>query len=465
MKRLLLGLSVLFVISGLALAQSTVVEKKTVAFESLERCIEAEVFQPGFLVGDSNYHSIVAASDGKIHFTVNTHDIDHACRYYTFDPKTETMTLVGELDKILGEDAKTHISQGKVHTPLFEHDGKLWFATHTSFYQGGLPGTDSGDRIPHSGGHFMSYDLETGGFTDLAKVLPSEGIITMNMDKANEILYGLTWPSGLLVSYDIKKDELRCWGAVQGRGEWGRRPWEWDRICRALGIDPEGNVYGSTMDGLIWQYARNQLPRVRYIEGLDLSRVPLSQSAEETMKGDFQNNWRVIEWNPSTKSFWGLLFETTTLFEFIPSANYIRSVAELRPEPYQGMPRNPEISQLGFMIGPKNTIFYLAHGPAVEIEGRPPVQSGLYLLTYEIDQGKFTDHGPIFSKDQRRVFFSESIAIGPDDHIYSVAWVEVTDPERAAVIREARKSGPVETEQMVYEILLTRLPKWRRFVN
>ncbi|NOY57572.1 MAG: hypothetical protein GXO75_01385 [Calditrichaeota bacterium] len=130
------------------------------------------------------------------------------------------------------------------------------------------------------------------------------------------------------------------------------------------------------------------------------------------------------------------------------------------------MPRNPEISQLGFTIGPKNTIFYLANGPAVEIKGRRNTQSSLYLLTYNIDEKKLINHGPIFSTDNRRVFFSESIAIGADDHIYTVAWVEVTDPERARSLNSARvKGAPAETQNIVYEMLLVRLPQWQNFVN
>ncbi len=452
-------------ISLQAFGQRPEVEKVTVPFESLRSFVKAELFQPDFPEGDCNYNAIVAASDGKIHFVIGTHHRDYACRYYTFDPRAEMVTLVARLDEALGEDARRQISQGKIHTPLFEHKGKIWFATHTSFYEDGLPGRDSGDKSPYGGGHLMNYDLETGQFTDLARVMPSEGIITLAIDPPHEMLYGLTWPSGILVSYSIPRKELRCWGAVQGRGEWGLSPREWDRICRNLAVDPQGNVYGSTMGGLIWKFDPRQLNPVSYVEGLDLSQVPFSQSAQETMKGDFHHNWRVIQWNPKTSSFWGLHFETTTLFEFIPSVNYIRAVAELRPEPYQGMPRNPEISQLGFTIAPKNTIFYLAHGPAVEMEDRPPVQSAVHLIIYRIDQKKLINHGPILSADKRRVFFSESIAIGPDDRIYTVAWVEITDPKRKAAVGKARAYGPAETEKMVYEILLVRLPRWQQFVH
>ncbi len=442
---------------------SAVVKKRSIPFESLGRYIEAELFNPRFREGDSNYHALAAVSDGKIHFAVNSHDPDRAARYYTFNPATKAITFVAEMDTALGEDAKTQVSQGKIHTPIIEHNGKVWFATMTSFYEGRLPGTGNYGKSPYGGGHFVSYDLKTGQFTDLAKVIPSESIITMNMDTKNEILYGLTWPSGLLVSYDIKGDELCNWGAVQGRGEWGEHPWEWDVICRTLAIDPEGNVYGSTMDGMIWHYDRTQARRVRYIEGLDLARVPRVQSAEEELKGDFYHCWRVIRWNPNTNSFWGLHFETTTLFEFVPSAKLIRAVAELRPKAYRGMPRNPEKSQLGFMIGPQNTIFYLAHGPAVAVQGRPALQSNLYLLTYDIDRGILTDHGPVFSHDGRRVFFAESIAIGPDDHIYTVAWVEVAGANQKGRAAEAAPFGPEETVNAQYQILLARLPKWQTF--
>ena len=370
------------------------------------------------------------------------------------------------MDKAVGEDVEKQFSQGKIHARMFEYKGKIWFVTHTSFYEGYLPGRKYNGKIPYQGGYFMNYDLKTGKFNKLAQVFNNNGIITMTMDKKNEMLYGLTWPSGMLVSYNIKNKDLRYWGAVQQRGEWGHRGNEWDMICRTLALEPNGCVYGSTMKGKIWKFDPAEYPPVGYIKGLDLKRVPFSQSSAATLKGDFRNNWRTIEWNPKTNSFWGLHFETTTLFEFVPSENYIRAVVEMRPKLYQGMPRNPEISQLGFTIGPRNTIFYLANGPAVEIKGRRNTQSSLYLLTYNIDEKKLINHGPIFSADNRRVFFSESIAIGADDHIYTVAWVEVTDPERANALNSARiKGAPAETQNIVYEMLLVRLPQWQNFVK
>jgi hypothetical protein len=452
---LLLGLSVAWPAFG----QNITVEKATIPLAEVPRTITAETFDPDFPVGDSNYHALEPISDGTLHFVVNTHDLDYGCRYYIFDPITGTITEAPNIDRSLREPAGTHVPQGKVHTPLFEHEGAVYFATHIAFYEGGLPGRDAGDRVPYSGGRFMKYDLKTKKFVELAKVMPSEGIITLTIDKANEVLYGLTWPSGILVSYDLETEALKTWGAVQGRGEWGAHPHNWDRICRTLGVAPGGKVYGSTMHGRIWEFVPGELNPVTYLEGLDLSRVPRSQSAAETLRGDFQQNWRILDWNPKTDSFWGILWETTALFEFRPEERYVRAVTELRPNEYQDMPRNPEISQLGFMLGPDQTIYYLAHGPAVDVPNRPAVQSGLYLLTYNMATGEQINHGPIFTEGDRRVFFTESIALGSDDKLYTVAWVEVTDPKRRAEIQTARKQGPEETESMVYEMLLVRFPR------
>ena len=441
--------------------------KKTIPLESVKKIITAEIYQPDFLWGDSGYTALLATSDGKIYFSIGTHKNDYAARFFCFDPATKKVTTIAKLDEIVGEDSKKQFSNGKIHTRMFEHKGKIWFATHTSFYsRAGLPGTEYNGKKPYLGGHFMNYDLSTGKFTDLAQIFCHEGIITMTMDKENEILYGLTWPSGILVSYDINQDDLRYWGAVENRGEWGHHPHEWDMICRTLALDPDGCLYGSNMIGQIWKYDPKQDRPVKYIEGLDLKNVPFAQSAKATLKGDFKHNWRTIEWNPKTNSFWGLHFETTALFEFDPFTNYIRAIADMRPEAYQGMPRNPEISQLGFTLGPQNTLFYLAHGPEVVVKGRTDTQSSLYLLTYNIDDKKLINHGPIFSSDKRRVFFAESIAIGKDDHIYTVAWVEVVDPERKKTLTSARTEGsPAETKGMVYEMLLVQLPTWQTFIN
>jgi hypothetical protein len=372
--------------------------------------------------------------------------------------------MVGDITEVLGIDVEKQLPHGKIHTPLVEYDGYLYFATHTSQYDGSLPDMTPDDgRPPYEGGHFMRYSLDSGTFDDLAHfTLPNEGIITMAMDTANTTLFGLTWPSGLLLSYNLEEEILHHWGAVQERGEWGQIPEEWDLINRRLGVDPDGNVYGSTDTGRIWQFLAGQQRPVHYLDPLTMDHLPPAQEQDFSYAPEthfFWRNWRTILWNPNTESFWGLHGGSTQLFEFKPSAGTLRSVVSLRADGVPAGQRNPFRTQLGFLLGPDNTLYYLAHGPALEIEGRRTVRSSVRLITYNIDTGERIDHGTLLGPDNRRVFFTESIEIGLDGRIYTVAWVETIDEERMAQVQAARGGAvPEETKDVIYEIQLVRLP-------
>ncbi|MHC4556245.1 MAG: hypothetical protein ACYTFW_03035 [Planctomycetota bacterium] len=428
------------------------------------------------LLGDCCYHNLISASDGRIYFGIGTHNANSSARLYRFNPATNRVKRVAKISEVLGVNPEKQVSEGKLHTPLFEHKKKLWFATDLGFYYKDLPPKDYGVREAYRGAHFMSYDMKAEQCTDLAQIFPHEGIISMIMDKKNEILYGLTWPAGILVSYDIETKDMRYWGATQGRGEWGHRDYKFQSICRTLAVDPDGYVYGSTMDGLIWKFDRSEVRPVSYINGIDLSKVPLAQAEDPSKHSEMNiywrtpmlnHNWRVIRWNSETDSFWGLHHECSTLFEFVPSRTLIRSIADLKPQAYRTHVTSPRITQMGFIIGPdKKTLFYLAHAPCIKIEGRPDIQSSLNLITYDIKKGRYKDHGPILSTDNRRVFFGESIAIGSDDHIYSVVWVEVIDPGRLSHAKAARQAGSTgEARKTIYEMMLMRLPKWFEFTH
>lgn len=91
--------------------------------------IQAQLFDPGYLQGDSNYHSITVASDGLIYFSINTHHPHSSARLYKFNPADETIELVGDITQVLGEDVNQQVRHGKIHTPLVEHDGYLYCAS------------------------------------------------------------------------------------------------------------------------------------------------------------------------------------------------------------------------------------------------------------------------------------------------------------------------------------------------
>jgi hypothetical protein len=425
--------------------------------------IQVEVFDPGFLEGDCNYHSITPASNGLIYFTIGTHHADESARIYAFDPETDELVEIARMNAALGEDPMAVVPHGKIHTPLIEDEGYLYFTTHTSTYDGNLPDVvpDTG-RAPYPGGHFVRLDLETGIVESLARIpLQNEGLITLEMDTERNRLFALTWPSGILYTYDIGTGQLLQFGATQGRGEWGQLGQDWEFICRRLAIEPGGKVYGSTNEGRIWEFNwENQRP-VKVLEGLSLDAIPPIQEPDFIITDEphyFWRNWRTIVWNPNTDSFWGIHGGSTQLFEFNPGTKSLRSVANLRVDGIPKTRRNPLRTQLGFMLGPDNTLYYLAHGPAIERPGQRDPKANVYLLTHDIDSGTTTNHGPLLGPDGRRVFFTESIAMDDKGDLYSVAWVETLDPERMEAVQSARGDAlPDETRDVIYEIQLVRI--------
>ncbi len=438
---------------------------------STER-IPTRVFNPGYLQGDCSYHSLTAASDGMIYFSVCTHHDQSSARLFQFDPATELIVQIGDLGNILGEDSTRQIPQGKIHTPLIEHEDYLYFSTHTSYYSGNLPNRVPPDgRAPYPGGHFMRYHLPTGTFEDLAQLkLPNEGIITMAVDTVNDTLYGLTWPTGLLISFNLEEKLLHNWGAVQGRGEWGPLQNDWNFICRRLAVDDAGNVYGATDTGRIWRFIKDKQRPVEYLDKLNVADIAPPPEPGFTHLPEahfFWNNWRTILWNPSTDSFWGLQGGSTQLFEFKPESSELRPIGLLRPDDVpQDTRRNPFRSQLGFTLGPENTLYYLAHGPGIEVNGRDALDTSVHLLSYQIDTDRLTDHGILAGPEDQRIFFAESLELDKNGHLYSVAWVEVTDPTRMDAIQSARaQAAPAETDEVIYEIQLVQLPTLKELTN
>ena len=91
---------------------------------------------------------------------------------------------------------------------------------------------------------------------------------------------------------------------------------------------------------------------------------------------------------------------------------------------------------LGFQLGPdQQTLYYLTGGPIYingkRVKGVDEIAMGaakglenLHLITYNIPKGKYIDHGPIFYKNGERPTYVNSIAIGSNGDVYTLARFE-----------------------------------------
>ena len=121
----------------------------------------------------------------------------------------------------------------------------------------------------YPGGHFLAYDMRSGKFENLARVPFGDGILSMTMDTQRGRLYGITWPTGTFLRYDLTTKELRNLGAVSEQGENGTGQ-AYRTLCRSLVVDPnDGSVYLSTGDGAILRYCYDT-DSIGRVEGEDL---------------------------------------------------------------------------------------------------------------------------------------------------------------------------------------------------
>ncbi len=159
---------------------------------------------------------------------LSSQTLDVGAQVYSFDPRTEKIRHLGDLTEICGEKGLKAIPQNKSHVRFWEANDKLYFASHIGYYtiKNGMetPGVPPPGYKPYPGGHFLSYDMATGKFKNLALAPHNEGIIAMTMDPARGRLYGETWPTGYFISYDLHTKQLKDLGLYAALGESVRGP-------------------------------------------------------------------------------------------------------------------------------------------------------------------------------------------------------------------------------------------------
>lgn len=391
--------------------------------------LPAALHPSGFLMSDSNFDSLTIASDGCVYYTLCSHDVDTHARVYRFDPQGDGRPeLLGDLGEIVGEAGTRSIPQGKSHSQYYERDGKLYFASHYGYYKPSSnkeePGETPPGYQPYPGGHFVSLDLRTGGFQDLAQAPPGEGILTMTLDRARGRLYGLTWPRGRFLRYDLAADQLSDLGPVSKGGELGDGD-QYLCLCRSLEVDPrDGSVYFTNADGDIKRYDY-QSDRV-CSTGASLKRDIFGHWDFHT-PGHQGYNWRKALWHERTARFVAVHPKSAFLVTFDPQTLEIEILERIaahelrrngRFEPFR-------YGYLGLGFGPDgDTLYYLTATYGLRAEDGRSVPEVLHLVTYSLRSGRLADHGVLRLEDGRYPTMTQSIAVHPNGRIYTVPWIE-----------------------------------------
>lgn len=415
--------------------------------------IIARAFNSGFAKAHDTYNAISLASDGNIYYVLSSDKIDTGGKVYCYHTASEEIEYLGDLTEICGEGQMSAISQGKSHVRFYEMNGKLFFSTHVGYYEL----IDGMERMPvtapegfrlYRGGHIISFDLKTRTFEDLVIAPHGEGFVSMNMDVKRGQIYGISWPRGYFLHYDVDRRVLKNVGKISSEGEAGIPGTDFRSLCRSLFVDPrDGTCYFSTAEGSI--YAYNPVAgNIGLVNGVDL-KLDYFGKYDYTRPGSMGYNWRKIFWYEKDQVAYGVHGNSGYLFRFDPDKKTVEIVERITslPSKASGMFDQFSYGYLGFQLGPdKETIYYLTGGPIYidgkRIKGTDEIAKGaarglenLHLITYHISSAKYQDHGPIFYEDGQRPVYVNSIAVGHDGYIYTLARVTEDDNTRTDLVR------------------------------
>ncbi|MEN8203100.1 MAG: hypothetical protein ABFS28_10935 [Bacteroidota bacterium] len=196
---------------------------------------------------DGQWQGIAVASDGNCYFGTSTHSSGHGAGFHMYNPGTKEHTVIAEDMTVVCGEELSGSQQGKIHSPIVELDGWLYFTTHLSNYW------PEGIEI-YPGAHVLGYEMATGKFKDFGIVKPRYSIYSaINVDPERRVLYVMVSPfhpeliknDGVhLYSVDIDSGEKKDLGQITF-GETGGTPWFY--------IDHNGNCW-FTLWKREWQY-------------------------------------------------------------------------------------------------------------------------------------------------------------------------------------------------------------------
>ncbi len=417
-----------------------------------ESPLVATSYDSEFSLAGNTWKSISTASDGMIYYSFSTTDVDQGAKFYRFDPDSEDIELLGDFTEITEKDDTPTIPQGKSHGNFYERDGKLYITTHVgvhgSIEEGELAIHREGYG-PYPGGHIISYDLSTGEFEHLATAPENEGILTVIMDTDRGHMYGITWPLGHFIHYDVDADELNNLGLISGRGEAGTPGDDFRVLGRSMFVDhTDGSVYFSTADGDIFSYSPYS-GSIERVVGVDLG-LDYFGEYDVDQPGSMGYGWRQIVWNPVEKAAYGVHGRSGYLFRFDPREPDIVLLERITSEPSKksGMFDAYSYGYLGFDLAPDNeTLYYLTGGPiyvdGVRLTGEnneelgyhSRVRENLHLITYHIPSNEYRDHGPVFHENGSVITDAHSIAISSDGYVYTLGRSERNDDMEMDLVR------------------------------
>jgi hypothetical protein len=408
------------------------------------------------LKGHDVIYSVLVGLDGCVYMGVsNEFHPEGFARLMSYDPKTERITQLIDLQELLPEGKDKHRPpHSKIHTAMcMGRDGTIWFATHVT----APPPGERFHRIweiyedpirGFLGSHIISYNPTDKRVRDHGVIIPREGCRFMTMDLDREELHLVSYPRSHFIVYRPKTGEILDMGRISQ--------------VEALGPTWSANGFTYTSDdrGMLLRYD----PEVEILEPLPIF-VP-----DAPWRTPFGNRLRRMIAGPDGIKLYGFGWQSTRLFEYDPTVGSFGKMTDFGLViGTESMTEPSVMHRAKALTFGKDGKIYCGMGPAQEEKE----DQGLRIFSYDPDNHEIINHGLIKGENVPLIPYCQDMTTGNDGTIYIAPFVRehplvliLFHPEgKLPGYKEKREQAPIEIQPMysVYGSSFTDDQEWQAF--
>lgn len=381
---------------------------------------------------DGQWQGMTVASDGNCYFSSSTHSKSHGAGFHKFDPRTNQHTVLAEDMTIVCGEGATLSQQGKIHSPIVECDGWLYFTTHLSnYWKEGI------ER--YSGAHVVGYEMATGKFRDLGVVKPRYSIYSaINVDPVRKKLYVFVAPfldslinadGSHLYQIDIGSGEKKDLGQMT-KGQKGASFWFF--------VDNKGNVWFTLWKlhwmpendhGNLYVYRPDQdkidtytdvLPKGKYMDGTPVTNDTLLKQRSwvwaRALPGNEKCLFTMGDWGGGDERLWIL-----DPSKNIENGEAFQEVASIGSTFLQTDLGGDRLYFVQFADPVDERSFDSESHRELDPDAEGYIEKSLHLRSVSIDPAgdhTITDHGHIVDQDGRAARMIMSLAADDKGRVY-----------------------------------------------
>ena len=256
------------------------------------------------------------ASNGKYYFSIGDHrGYDGNSYVYEYDPAKGTVEKIVDVAEAIGQK-KGDYGHGKIHAPIYEYKGALYFAT----YWGKEKLLPEAFAKGYKGSLLFQLDLKTRKLENLGAIVPGSGLPHSILDSSRGLLDFYAAVKGDVVVFDLNKRSVKWKGGS-----------DLTDVYRSFLLARDGKVYFTDANGKLSFYdpEKNSTDRTGLVlPGKKNTLRAASRAAADGRIFGITREGRLFEFNPAKQTLKDLgpnflEGDYTAVMEMSPDEKYL----------------------------------------------------------------------------------------------------------------------------------------------